>query len=36
MYAVQKAYVDAKRKNKKYTPPKYLGNEDAADETKNE
>ena len=34
MFAVQKAYVDAKEKNKKYTPKKYLGSEDAKDETK--
>ncbi len=27
MFAVQQAYVDAKRENKKYTPKKYLQND---------
>ena len=27
MLAVQQAYVDAKRKNRKYTPKKYLSEE---------
>jgi hypothetical protein len=34
MFALQNAYLDAKRKNKKYTPKKYRQNDDSSSEAK--